>query len=54
MPAGAFPFIVGIIVALAVCSALFSAIETALFSLQPFHIERLKARRADFAAALAG
>ena len=53
MPAGAFPFIVGIIVALAVCSALFSAIETALFSLQPYHIERLKARRADFAAALA-
>ena len=53
MPAGAFPFIVGVIVALAVCSALFSAIETALFSLQPFHIERLKARRADFAAALA-
>ena len=39
--------------ALVVCSALFSAIETALFSLQPFHIERLKARRADFAAALA-
>ncbi len=53
MPAGAFPLIVGILVALALCSALFSAIETALFSLQPYHIERLKARRADFAAALA-
>lgn len=38
---------------LAVASALFSAIETALFSLQPFHIERLKARRATFAQALA-
>jgi putative hemolysin len=37
---------------LAAASALFSAIETSLFSLQPFHIERLKARRASFAAAL--
>jgi CBS domain containing-hemolysin-like protein len=53
MPAGAFPLIVGILVALAVLSAVFSAIETALFSLQPYHIERLKARRSDFAAALA-
>ena len=53
MSAGALSLIALIIVALAVCSALFSAIETALFSLQPFHIERLKARRADFAAALA-
>jgi CBS domain containing-hemolysin-like protein len=44
---------VGILVALAVLSAVFSAIETALFSLQPYHIERLKARRSDFAAALA-
>jgi putative hemolysin len=33
-------------------SAFFSAIETALFSLQAFQIERLKARKADFAAAL--
>ncbi len=33
-------------------SALFSAVETALFSLQSFQIERLKARKADFAAAL--
>ncbi|MCE9610388.1 MAG: hemolysin family protein [Chthoniobacter sp.] len=53
MSDGAFPLIALGIGALAVCSALFSAIETALFSLQPFHIERLKARRADFAAALA-
>ena len=53
MPASAFPLMVGILVALAVCSAVFSAIETALFSLQPYHIERLKARRSDFAAALA-
>lgn len=42
---------VGLLV-LIVCSALFSAIETALFSLQPFHIERLKKRRASFAEAL--
>lgn len=53
MSDGALPLIALGIGALAVCSALFSAIETALFSLQPFHIERLKARRADFAAALA-
>ena len=53
MSAGALSLIAFIIVALAVCSALFSAIETALFSLQPHHVERLKARRADFAAALA-
>ena len=38
---------------LAGCSALCSAIETALFSLQPFHLERLKSRRADFADDLA-
>jgi putative hemolysin len=38
---------------LAALSALFSAIETAFFSLRQEHIERLKARRADFAAALA-
>ena len=53
MSPGALSLIAPIILALAVCSALFSAIETALFSLQPYHIERLKARRADFAAALA-
>ena len=34
-------------------SAVFSAVETALFSLQPYHVERLKNRRTDFATALA-
>jgi CBS domain containing-hemolysin-like protein len=34
-------------------SALFSAIETSLFSLQPMHVERLKRRREEFATALA-
>jgi CBS domain containing-hemolysin-like protein len=38
---------------LVAASALFSAIETALFSLQPMHIERLKKRKASFAEALA-
>jgi len=37
---------------LAVLSAIFSAIETALFSLKGFQIERLKERRPKFAAAL--
>ncbi len=41
-----------VLLLLVAASALFSAIETALFSLQPFHIERLKARKADFATAL--
>jgi len=40
------------LVGLIVGSVLFSAIETALFSLQPFHIERLRKRRASFAQAL--
>ena len=53
MSAGALALSAVVIGALAFCSALFSAIETALFSLQPHHIERLKARRGDFAAALA-
>ncbi len=52
MSAGALSLIALVIGALAFCSALFSAIETALFSLQPHHIERLKTRRADFAVAL--
>src|SRR6478735_3046681 len=39
-------------IVLAAGSALISAIETSLFSLQPFHIERLRARRAAFAASL--
>jgi len=53
MSPGALALIALILLGLAGCSALFSAIETALFSLQPFHIERLKAQRADFATALA-
>jgi putative hemolysin len=52
MPAGYFPLIALVLLGLTAVSALFSAIETSLFSLQPFHIERLKARRASFATAL--
>ena len=44
--------LIGLLVVLAAFSALFSAIETALFSLQPFHIDRLKKRRASFGTAL--
>lgn len=42
---------VGIVV-LSACSALFSAIETALFSLQPHDVERLKRRRAGLGHAV--
>ena len=49
----ALALIVPALVVLILSSALFSAIETSLFSLQPFHIERLKKRRASFAQALA-
>ena len=52
MAAGEFALVALILLVLAASSALFSAIETSLFSLQPFHIERLKARRASFATAL--
>jgi CBS domain containing-hemolysin-like protein len=53
MPASLLaPIAVGLVFLIA-CSALFSAIETSLFSLQPFHIERLKKRQASFAQALA-
>lgn len=52
MSAGLFALVAVILLVLAASSALFSAIETSLFSLQPFHIERLKARRASFATAL--
>ena len=44
--------LIALLVVLAGISALFSAIETALFSLQPFHIDRLKKRRASFGTAL--
>jgi CBS domain containing-hemolysin-like protein len=37
---------------LIVCSALFSGVETSLFSLQPYDVERLKKRKAGYAAAL--
>jgi putative hemolysin len=53
MSAGTFALVAFILLVLVAASALFSAIETSLFSLQPFHIERLKARRASFATALA-
>jgi CBS domain containing-hemolysin-like protein len=42
-----------VLLVLVASSALFSAIETALFSLQPQHIERLKKRRASVGPALA-
>jgi CBS domain containing-hemolysin-like protein len=53
MTAGTLVLITVILLILVAASAAFSAIETALFSLQPFHVERLKKRRADYAAALA-
>ena len=53
MSSHALVFIVVGAVFLACLSAFFSAIETAFFSLKDVHIARLKARRADFAAALA-
>lgn len=53
MSTGLLALIILVIVVLAVCSGVFSAIETALFSLQPMHIERLKKRKAEFATALA-
>ncbi|MEA3210838.1 MAG: magnesium and cobalt exporter, family [Chthoniobacter sp.] len=53
MSPGLIALVAVVLLFLAASSALFSAIETSLFSLQPFHIERLKARRATFAAALA-
>ncbi|MDB6153350.1 MAG: hypothetical protein JWL90_1803 [Chthoniobacteraceae bacterium] len=46
-------FVAVVLLILLVSSALFSAIETAFFSLQPFHIERLKASKAKSAEALA-
>lgn len=52
MPAGWIAGIAVVLLIFAAASALFSAIETSLFSLQPFHIERLKSRKASFAAAL--
>jgi putative hemolysin len=45
------PIIIGLTV-LAASSAIFSAVETALFSLQPHHVERLKKRRASLGNAV--
>jgi len=53
MTTGALVLVGIILLILVSASAVFSAIETALFSLQPYHVERLKKRRADFATALA-
>lgn len=53
MTASALVFIALIILVLVAASAVFSAIETALFSLQPLHLDRLKKRKASFAEALA-
>ena len=44
MTGGTLVFILALLVVLVAGSALFSAIETAFFSLQAHHIERLKAR----------
>jgi putative hemolysin len=53
MSAGLFVVLTFAAAIFAAGSAIFSAIETSLFSLQPFHIERLRAKRAEFAASLA-
>jgi putative hemolysin len=53
MSAGALLFIALILLVLVAASAVFSAIETALFSLQPAHLERLRKRKASAAAAVA-
>ena len=53
MSSGTILLIALVLLLLIAASALFSAIETALFSLKPFHIERLKQRKASFAEALA-
>ena len=50
---GTLVFLCLLLVVLTLASALFSAIETAFFSLQPHHLERLKARPASFGTALA-
>ena len=52
MSTGAVVTLCALLLLLALGSALFSAIETSFFALQPFHIERLKTRRAAFAARL--
>lgn len=46
-------WLIPLMLGLIVVSAVFSSLETALFSLRPQDVERLKSRRAEFAAALA-
>src|SRR3954449_9548837 len=53
MTPGTVLLIALVLLILIAASALFSAIETALFSLQPLHIDRLKKRKASYAEALA-
>ncbi len=53
MPPGPVIAIAILLLVLVASSALFSAIETALFSLQPQHLERLKNRRESIGPALA-
>lgn len=53
MTTGSLVLFAIVVLILVAASAVFSAIETAMFSLQPMHVERLKKRRADFAASLA-
>ncbi len=53
MSAGALLLIALLLLLLVAASAVFSAIETALFSLQPVHLERLRKRKASAAAAVA-
>ncbi|MEZ0255433.1 MAG: hemolysin family protein [Chthoniobacter sp.] len=53
MTTGSLVLFAIVVLILVAASAVFSAIETAMFSLQPMHVERLKKRRADFAVALA-
>jgi len=54
MSAALIVLIALIVLALIASSALLSAIETALFSLQPFQIERLKAEKGGIGVALGG
>lgn len=52
MSAGLLLSLILVALVLAMGSALISAIETSIFSLQPFHLERLRKRKAEFAATL--
>lgn len=52
MSAGLLATLILVALLLAAGSVLISAIETSIFSLQPFHLQRLRARKAEFAASL--